>query len=139
MGLNIGKTIKNIFKNLLKSIIMPIVKPIIRFGLFVKNLFVWIGAWVVCSFNKILRLPECFLWYFLDFLGFIIYLPFRMLFAFIDYFIFPGFNDIVYSIWCFLYSIDDASYKSSGFHFMHYPDEILDTCYRCGAGPFPKY
>jgi hypothetical protein len=114
-------------------------KYLLRVFIFMWNIFVWISGWVVCGFNKILKLPECFLWYFLEFIGFVVYLPFRILFALIDYILYPGFNKIVYDFWCFLYRLDGSVKTTTGYSFMHYPDEIIETCYKCKTGSFPKF
>jgi len=141
---NVGKPLKSGFKMIGKSfkslggIFKTAIKGFIRVALFVWKIFIWVAMWVSCAFNKILQLPQCFLWYFLEFIGFVIYLPFRILFAIIDLIV-PGFNKIIYDGWCFLYRLDSSVYSSTGYHFMHYPDEIINKCYKCGVGKFPKF
>jgi len=141
---NVGKPIKGGFKSMIKGfksiggIFKIVIRGFIRVALFVWKIFIWVAMWVMCAFNKILQLPQCFLWYFLEFLGFVFYLPFRILFAIIDLIV-PGFNKIIYEGWCFLYRLDSSVYSTTGYHFMHYPDEIINKCYKCGVGQFPKF
>jgi hypothetical protein len=130
------KTLGTFFTKTIGGAFKALGKYILRFLIWMWKVIRWIGLWLICGFNKILRLPQCFLWYFLEFVGFVVYLPFRILFALIDL-IYPGFNKIVYDFWCFLYRLDNSVYSATGFHFMHYPDEIIETCYRCKVDSFP--
>jgi len=105
---------------------------------------VWLLQFAICAFQKLLNIPNCFLWYGMEIAGKMFYLPFRLTFAVLD-FIFAvmgiGFSiqDIVNRIWWFVDDIDHAMYDGgSGFHILHYPDEVNTRCYKCTIGPFPK-
>lgn len=99
------------------------------------------------------KLPKCVLWYTLDTLGWIIYLPFRFVFWLLDYFI-PELKitDKEHKGWDFLDEIDyflhgpknnwfmyqyedqstpdpDPHSLNLGFHIIHFPNSVMETCY----------
>jgi hypothetical protein len=45
----------------------------------------WLIRYIIVIFYKISALPKCFLWYFLDTAGWVLYLPFRFIFWLIDW------------------------------------------------------
>ena len=45
----------------------------------------WLIRYIIVIFYKITALPKCFLWYFLDTAGWVLYLPFRLIFWLIDW------------------------------------------------------
>ena len=120
----------------------------------------WGIRYVLVIATRIMLLPKCFLWYLLDTIGWIVYLPFRFVFWFIDYIF--GIDKIVNGekeVWKFLDEIDyfihgptsvnsfkkhyipdkynqlnppntDPDSMNLGFHFLHFPDSVMNTCYR---------
>ena len=102
---------------------------------------------------SISNLTKCALWYTLDTMGWIIYLPFRIVFWSLDYLI-PTLKitDKEHKAWDFLNSIDyflhgpndnefmyqyedkspqnpDPNSLNLGFHIIHFPNSVIQTCY----------
>lgn len=136
---DIGKIFKLIFKDIPKWI-----------GMVFKWIFYDIPRWafdfILCIFNKIKNLPSCFLWYMLEVVGKILYLPFQITFWILDLILkSSGVTSVrikgtVDKLWLLLDDIDHFQYELSGFHLVHYPDNIIDKCYKCkGLGNFPSF
>ena len=105
---------------------------------------VWLMQFIICAFQKLLNIPNCSLWYGMHIAGKILYLPFRLTFFVLDL-IFStmgiGFSiqDIVNRIWWFIDDIDHLMYDAgSGFHIVHFPKDVIERCYSCDIGKFPK-
>ena len=104
----------------------------------------WLIQFVICAITKFLNIPNCFLWYVLEIIGKLFYLPFFWTFQLLDillkYLLRINFSvlSIVDRIWWFLDDISHLFYDSGGFHFMHYSDEVIKRCYTCKIGKFPK-
>jgi hypothetical protein len=105
---------------------------------------IWLTQYIVCAFQKLLNIPNCSLWYGMEIAGKMFYLPFRITFAVLDMIF--GFLAIDFSIqymvnrvWWFIDDIDHAMYDGgSGFHIVHYPDDVIKRCYSCDIGNYPK-
>jgi len=136
---SVGKIFKLIFKDI----------PI-WIGMVFKWLFFDIPKWsfffVSCLVKKVISLPTCFLWYMLEVIGKIIYLPFQLTFWILDLMLInSGIKDIriqknVDKLWWLLDDIDHFQYEFTGFHIVHYPNDIIKKCYKCeGLGRFPSF
>jgi len=67
----------------------------------------WLVRYIIVIFYKITALPKCFLWYFLDTAGWILYLPFRFIFWLIDWMMSMNtLQDSEKKAWRFLDEID---------------------------------
>lgn len=66
----------------------------------------WIIRYIMVVVYKVTTFPKCFLWYFLDTAGWIIYLPFRFIFWLIDWLLSVGLVDAEHKAWDFLDQID---------------------------------
>lgn len=112
----------------------------------IKEVFLYLGAvfeWVFnnvkCGITWITNFRFCFFWYFLEIIGKILYLP-------ITFFIWIvrqslGF-DLQYfadKFWEYMNNLDCAFFSVAGFHLIHYSKDVLDKCYSCEIGPFPKF
>lgn len=107
----------------------------------------WFFEFVTCSFDKMMQLPKCFLWYGLDTATWIMYLPFRFVFWLMDELIYAGrskpgnkyppVQQMEHNVWNFLDDIDHFIHDKgggnlgTGFHLIHFPDSVMSTCYRC--------
>ena len=107
---NIGKTITKALKKPFDAIMKPI------------NMII---TYIKCAIKLIINLPKCLLYYGLDTLGFIFYLPFSILF-----WIF-GAKKQERLVWRGIDKIDKAIYNQSGYHIFHYSESIMNKCYRC--------
>ena len=118
----------------------------------------WLIRYIIVIAYKITSLPKCFLWYFLDTAGWVIYLPFRLTFWFIDFILNVGMVRAEKDVWYFLDEIDyfihgspnsnyfmyeydpnprpvldskgnDVNALNLGFHIIHFPDSVMYQCY----------
>jgi|Laugresbdmm110sn_1035088.scaffolds.fasta_scaffold24883_3 hypothetical protein len=66
----------------------------------------FIVRYIIVIFYKVISLPKCFLWYFLDTAGWIMYLPFRFIFWAIDWLLKIGLVKAEIKAWDFMDQID---------------------------------
>ena len=88
----------------------------------VTNIF----NYIVCGFNKIKTLPDCFFWYFLDMIYGIFYLFYSMLATAI-----PPLKDGAKMLGKGIKGADELVYDMTGIHFNRYPKDIMKKCYLC--------
>lgn len=88
----------------------------------VTNIF----NYIVCGFNKIKTLPDCFFWYFLDMIYGIFYLFYSMLATAI-----PPLKDGAKMLGKGIKGADELVYDMTGIHFNRYPKDIMNKCYLC--------
>jgi hypothetical protein len=134
-------------------------------GWFFRYFLIWFFQFTSCSLQKLLALPKCFLWYGLDTIGWIFYLPFRFIFWLLDQIIFSGVNTptddldqdgnrvgsyggpIVtaeHTMWKYMFQFDNFVHTGmgTGIHLFHFPDSVQETCYFCKIKPLkdsPKF
>ena len=153
---DIFNKIKTIFNCLTAffNFIGEIFKYSVSFSIWFFTKFVpWVSQYLECMFYKIISLPKCFLWYFLDTASYILYLPIRFGLWLIDATLNVGIQKIEYDIWCFLEDIDkfihntpnlnngdenDDHSLGTGIHIIHFPDSVTERCYNCRVSSFPK-
>tara|TARA_B100000424_G_C22903938_1_gene480736 strand:- start:1009 stop:1389 length:381 start_codon:yes stop_codon:yes gene_type:complete len=93
---------------------------------------------------------SCFFYYFLDIIGYVLYLPFAFMFYLFRSSIeiyypdckreeYPPIYNAEKEIWNLIYDIDCKIYDATGFHVFHYSEEIMKRCYSCSPGPFPPF
>ena len=114
----------------------------VAFMWFLPQFIPWAILVAVCLVQKFINIPNCFLWYGMEIAGKIFYLPFRITFAFLDFILqIFGFNisiqGIVNQIWWVIDDVSHALYNGGGFHFVHYPDDVMKRCYSCKIDKFP--
>lgn len=143
-------------------LVIIIINCLFQFFFFLLEIFMWIGyfakwlfyelpIWLAkvlkCAVEGLINLPQCFLWYLLDFIAWVIYLPFRFVFWVLDYILGTG-GAIVgfeHNVWCFLGQLDSYIHDPSpaglgtGIHIIHYSDSTIKTCYSCITGPCPPF
>jgi membrane-associated HD superfamily phosphohydrolase len=85
-----------------------------------------IANYIVCGFNKIKTLPQCFFWYLLDIIYGVFYLFYLTL-----VFIIPPLKDIGKMLGKGVKIADGFIYKILGFHLFRYPKEVMKKCYLC--------
>jgi hypothetical protein len=145
-GFNFGKIIKMIKAvGAFFGMIVSIIEWLFKFSfVWVPLFFICLAQYAICAIQMVFNIPNCFLWYSLQIAGKIIYLPFSLTFFFLDL-IFSAMKipfsieKTVDKVWWFLDDIDHFLYDNgSGFHFLHYPDEIIKRCYSCNTGKYPK-
>ena len=109
---------------------------------FIPKFIPWALLFIICAFTKFMNIPNCFLWYAMEIAGKIIYLPFRITFALLDFILeIFGINIriqvIINQIWWLIDDISHAIYDGGGYHVVHYPDDVIERCYTCKIGNFP--
>ena len=86
---------------------------------------------LICGIKLLGNFHKCFMYYILDIIGQIMYLPFRIalwaFYTFLNYDLYKTEKDI----WDIAYYIDDGIYSVVGFSVAHYPKSVNDTCYNC--------
>jgi hypothetical protein len=92
-----------------------------------------IANYIVCGFNKIKTLPDCFFWYFLD----IIYGVFYMFYSMLAFAI-PPLKDGAKMFGQGINMADDMIYDLTGLHVFKYPKNVMNMCYLCKGAPKKK-
>ena len=129
-----------LFSPIIKAIANPILKIV---DVFIKPLNFIIKTinlitdiinkaiyYVKCGFFLLINFftVPCVFWYVLNLVCTVIYLPFAFIFWLI------GINDLIEEyIWGPIYIADEVVYDYSGFHFAHFPDNIMKACYSCSG------
>jgi hypothetical protein len=111
-------------------------------GWFFSRYIPWFLQFVSCTFQKIMHLPKCFMWYGLETAGWIFYLPFRFLFWLLDEILFSGVSTITdaeHTFWKYLVELDNTIHDGlgTGIHIVHFPDSVIETCYTCKIDAYP--
>ena len=103
-------SVKKAFNKILK----PIVAPVKAINDFVK-----------CTIKMIVNFPQCFIYYLLEIIGNILYLPIMLIvWAF-------GMREIEISMWKMVRDFDNLVNSVAGFYLFRYSNSILNKCYRC--------
>ena len=118
----------------------------------------WLIRYIIVVVYKVINLPKCFLWYFLDTAGWILYLPFRFIFWLMDLILGMGIVEKEHKAWDFFDQIDyflhgrpneddnyfitnyepdpkvdgkkeDPNTLNMGFHIIHFPNSVMFKCY----------
>lgn len=93
-------------------------------------LFTFAISWMMCLFKNLSNMQTCFLYYMLEIVGQILYLPVRI-FLWVLYQFKLDLYPLETSFWDLIDTIDRVVMKYAGFHISHYPKNIRDTCYNC--------
>jgi hypothetical protein len=116
----------------------------------VPELVIWLVLYIISWITALANIPVCSLFYFLQTIGWVIYLIIRLFYACIDKCIiligylagsnikFYLFQEIDYIVWCGLEDLDKIIHAMAGIHIIHYPDSVIAKCYSGPANPFPK-
>jgi hypothetical protein len=98
-----------------------------------------IGSNIKCGFEKIKNLPDCMAWYLFEVVGKILYLPITIIISLFTRAKVKEPAMIEKEIWKQLEMLDKIIHRTSGLHIIHFPDAVVDKCYKCkGLVPFPK-
>lgn len=107
----------------------PIKRGFAKFLQFFKA----IGSYIKCSFAKVKNLPGCMPWYMLQVFGKCLYLPVIFVVWMLKL------QKAEKSFWNAMESMDKLIFELVGFHIIHYPQSVINKCYKCsGLVPFPK-
>jgi len=99
----------------------------------------FVMSYIKCGMTKIHNIHKCFFYYILEAIGQLLYLPARIVIYVINLYAGIDLQEIVDEIWNFIYNIDDIIKSIIGFSLIHYPQDVLDSCYLCKVSPMPKF
>ncbi len=117
----------------------------------------WLIRYIIVIAYKVINLPKCFVWYFVDTAAWTMYLPFRFVFWVLDSFLGLGIVKAEHKTWDFLNQIDyflhgkpavnyfeyqytgkrrpldkngvEEGTLGTGAHIIHFPDSVMRLCY----------
>ena len=81
---------------------------------------------IVCAFEKIKSLPDCFFWYFIDIVLGVFYLFYSMLISAV-----PPLKDAGDATWSAIKEADAMIYDYMNFHIIGYSEGVMNKCYLC--------
>ena len=84
-----------------------------------------------CGIKFLLNFPNCYGWYFLESIGKFLYIPIMFMFW---YFELEKLED---QMWYYIEELDCMFHDFTGYHLIHYSDDITDRCYKCCTDDFP--
>ena len=100
-------------------------------GLLIAYATEFLFSYTMCGVKYISNIPNCLLYYSVDTLFQILYLPIRIslwiLYAFLGINLYP----IQDKIWKFLLKLNGYIYGSMGFNILRWPKNVRDQCYNC--------
>ena len=132
MLVGIGNYLRDLFRYLF-DYINRIVDNVKQSFMFVPSVFVWLASVISGGLKFIINLPKCYMWYFLEAFGQLLYLPIRTLFWMFNL------QSIETMAWEFAEKIDCMAKKFTGYHLIHYSNDIQDRCYSFCPDEFPKF
>jgi len=101
--------------------------------------FCWLIRYIIVIAYKITSLPKCFLWYFLDTAGWILYLPFGFVFWLLDYMLsIDTFETNEKKFWYFLDEIDYFLHGKPRDNWFMYQYRISDENVDSNGDPIGK-
>ena len=107
-------------------------KYIAAFFFFLSNVGQWCITNVITMIYRIASFKNCFLWYFLEIIGWVLYIP-------IEFFVWLFcLKDLETMVWDLMKQLDCSFNDITGFHFMYYSDTVIKKCYSRKFKPFPK-
>jgi hypothetical protein len=126
----------------------------------------WLVRYIIVIVYKIINIPKCFIWYFIDTACWTMYLPFRFIFWMLDSFLGLGIVKAEHKAWDFMDQIDyfvhgkpltnwfmyefappgpkvdkfgnDPDTLQLGLHIIHFPDSVMRLCYSVSPYRLPK-
>jgi hypothetical protein len=149
IGMNIvkrGKTIAQGFKEVGMGIVNTVKNTAILTAVtgidtikYFAQLFIYAFKVLICTVTIIGNFPKCVIFYFVDVLMFIVLAIILSFLFIIDVFLqikaMVGTSSIEYFIQLIemLELLDSFIYSKFSIHIIHYPDSIINMCYRCSA------
>jgi hypothetical protein len=113
--------------------VFGIFKKVFLVFAFFGSVFTWSFKNITCGLEMFMNFRQCFLWYLLEIIGQTLYLPIRFLVWILNIKPWEKYT------WDKIQVADCAFFDLTGFHIIHYSDDILKRCYKCNPGPFPKW
>jgi len=113
--------------------VFSIFKKVFMVFAFFGSVFTWSFKNITCGLEMFMNFRQCFFWYLLEIIGQTLYLPIRFLVWIL------GIQKWEKYTWDKIQAADCAFFDLTGIHIIHYSEDILNRCYKCNPGPFPKW
>jgi len=91
----------------------------------------YVLKYIECLLKFIKNFYKCAVFYFMDFVGIVIYLPIRIILWFFDHIMGYSLYEVESKIWKQLDIVNDFIFSIIGFHVLHFPKSIREDCYMC--------
>ena len=100
------------------------------FLMIVGYLFEFVKTYTVCSVFFIANAKRCFLYYIIEFIGVLLYMPIRIMLLLLRVL---GINlyPVEKGVWDSLEKLDRYVVGNAGFHIIYWPTSIRDNCFNC--------
>lgn len=96
-----------------------------------KNIGLWAVRFIEVLIYRIFHLKDCFLWYFLEIVGFVLYTPVEFIVWLLCL------QSVEKGFWKMIEEMDCMFADMTGYHLTHYSDTVLKKCYAMQFPPFP--
>ena len=113
--------------------VFGIFKKVFLVFAFFGSVFTWCFKNITCGLEMFMNFRQCFFWYLLEIIGQTLYLPIRFLVWILSIQSWEKYT------WDKIQAADCAFFDLTGIHVIHYSEDILQRCYKCNPGPFPKW
>jgi hypothetical protein len=131
---NVGNALGEIFKGVVDEftgVPQGIWYGALDTSVFIQYIWEFFITNFTCGMKMLQNIQSCFIYYFLDILGHILYLPFRIMFWIFEKLI-PGTGSKIENmIWDNLDIADRWTISNLGFHIVHFSKSVRDLCYNC--------
>ena len=97
----------------------------------VYHISVYLKSYLDCGTKMITNLGDCFIFYLLEVVGQILYLPIRIILWVMVTFLSVNLYESEKDTWNSIYKFNDSLYPYINFHIAHYPESIREKCYSC--------
>ena len=97
----------------------------------VFHVSVFLKSYLDCGTKMITNLGDCFIFYILEVIGQILYLPIRIILWILITFLSVNLYESEKDTWNSIYKFNDTLYPYINFHIAHYPESIREKCYSC--------
>ena len=108
--------------------VIPAIGNTIGDGLF--GIFMFIQSWLMCFFQNLSNMQTCIIYYLIETIGQVLYLPVRITLWFLSL-IKIDLYSMETMLWDGVELMDKIILGFVGFHVAHYPKNIRDKCYNC--------
>lgn len=131
---NVGAALNDIFEGVANEFIgipQGVWLGALDISVFVQYVWEFFITNFACGMKLMQNIQYCAIYYILDILGQILYLPFRITLWIINKFIPGSYNKIENAIWGNLDIADRWTIENLGFHIIHFSKPVRDKCYNC--------
>jgi len=131
---NIQKGFNNIFfgiGNVFKYLGIGIGRGIEDISLLIAYTFEYLFSYILCGVKFISNIPNCILYYSVDCIIQIFYLPIRITLWFMYIFLRINLYPAVNEVWKMAEWVNSKIYTTFGFNIIRWPKNVRDECYNC--------